>query len=481
MEFRRITFTIGVLLCGLAMAMLLPASIDLIDSNLDWQVFAFASGATFFVGSLLSLTAPLDAVSMEVGVREGFLLTTLTWIIISAFSALPFVGLGIGYSDAYFEAMSGLTTTGATVLVQLDHLPRGILLWRSILQGLGGLGIIVTAIVMLPFLRVGGMQLFQTESSERSEKTFPRAAQLISATAGIYGLLIVACAITYAVLGMTSFDAFCHALTTLSTGGFSTHDKSFGFFQSTSLEWVSILFMVLGSLPFVVMIKSLNGGPTVLWKDEQVRGLVILLVTVSLLLAIWLTLTRGTPFLEAILSSTFNVVSVVSTTGYVIEDYTLWGSFAIGMFFLLTFIGGCAGSTSGGMKIYRLQIAKSLVGDHFERLVSPHRVLTLRYNGRRLPADVPFSVIVFLAIYMASIGIFTVLLSVLGLDLVTSLSSAATSLGNVGPGLGDIVGPAGNFSTLPNSAKWVLSMAMLLGRLELFTVLVLSRPEFWQA
>ncbi|MDX2257685.1 MAG: TrkH family potassium uptake protein [Hyphomicrobiaceae bacterium] len=479
-QFRPILFALGLILCTIAAAMLLPAMIDVADGHDDWQVFLASATATFFFGGLLVLVTYDDA-PPRVGIKEAFLLTTLSWVVVTGFAALPFLGLGLSFTDAYFETMSGLTTTGSTVLVGLDKLPRGVLLWRALLNGLGGLGIIVIAIILLPFLRVGGMQLFQAENSDRSEKVLPRAVELSMAIAGIYVGLIVLAAIVFALLGMTPFDAICHALAAVATGGFSTHDASFGFFRSAPIEWAAVVFMLLGALPFVIFIKALRGSPSSLVKDEQIRGFLLFVAAVSVIMAIWLTTVRGIPFAEALRLSAFNVTSIVTTTGFVSADYTTWGPFAVGVFFLLTFVGGCAGSTAGGIKVYRLQVAGLLTRSHFVHLMSPNRIVTLVYNGRRLPADVPFSVVAFLAIYMATVGIFTVILTAMGLDLVTSLSSAAQAVGNVGPGLGDIVGPAGNFSTLPAGAKWVLSFAMMLGRLELFTVLVLFRVEFWRS
>ena len=431
------------------------------------------------MGGLLLLSGYSEE-PMQLGIKEGFVLTTITWVCVAAFAAMPFVGMGLPYTDAFFEAMSGLTTTGSTVLVKLDDLPHSVLLWRSLLQGLGGLGIVVTALIMLPFLRVGGMQLFQTESSERSEKVLPRALALITATAAIYSVLMVLCIAAYMAFGMNPFDAVCHALTTVSTAGFSTHDKSFGFFASPTLEWICILFMVLGALPFVIFIQLIRGEPSALWKDTQVRGFTFFLLGMCAVVTFWLMTVQNKSFAEAARLAAFNVTSIITTTGFSSDDYAGWGTFAVGLFFILMFVGGCSGSTSGGIKIYRLQVAKMLSRSHFLHLISPNRIITMTYNGRRLPADVPFSVVAFLAIYMATVGFFTVLLSALGLDLITSLSAAASALGNVGPGLGDTIGPSGNYSNLPFTAKWVLSFAMLLGRLELFTVLVLLRPEFWR-
>jgi len=476
---RPIIYTLGLLCCAIAASMMVPAAIDLADGHPHAQVFFWSSVLTIFFGGLMVLGG-YDETPTRLGLREGFLLTTLAWIVVCGFASIPFVGLGLPFADAYFEAMSGLTTTGATVLVGLDKLPRGVLMWRAILNGIGGLGIIVMAILILPFLRVGGMQLFQTESSDRSEKILPRASELMVAIASVYALLIVACAVTYTLLGMTLFDAVTHALATIATGGFSTHDESFGFFRSPSLEWAGTIFMILGALPLVIFIKMLGGQSIAVWRDQQVRAFLVFLVALWLSMGIWLSITSERPFLDAVRSVAFNTTSIVTTTGFATEDYQLWGPFAVGIFFLLTFVGGCSGSTAGGIKIYRFQIAGMLTRSHFLHLISPNRIITLTYNGRRLPDDVPFSVVAFLIIYVGMVGLITLLLCALGLDLVTSASSAATTLGNVGPGLGPIVGPAGNFAALPAGAKWLLSLSMLLGRLELFTVLVLLRPEFWR-
>ncbi len=479
MHLRPILYVIGLLLGIIAGAMLIAAAVDLAHRNDSWTVFAVAAVFTFIVAALLVVSA-WDEKPVRLSIKDGFLLTTLCWVVLTGFAALPFTLLGLSYTDSYFEAMSGLTTTGSTVMVGLDKLPHGILFWRAMLNGIGGLGFIVMAIIVLPILRIGGMQLFQTESSDKSEKVVPRAIELMAATAGVYLMLMTVCALTYLALGMTLFDAVCHAMASIATGGFSTHDDSFGFFKSPALEWAAVVFMMSGALPFVMMIRALRGEPGALFRDEQIRGFIGFLAGVSLVLGLWLSLTKGLPFFDALRLASFNVVSVVTTTGFASEDYTKWGPLAVGVFLVLTFVGGCSGSTSGGIKIYRLQIAGLLVRSHFTRLTSPNQVVPLSYNGRRLPEDVPFSIVAFLAIYIMTVGLFTLLLTALGLDLVTALSSAAQAIGNVGPGLGDIVGPAGNYSTLPAAAKWLLSFAMLLGRLELFTVLVLLRPEFWR-
>ena len=476
---RPILITTGATLCAFATAMMLPALVDLADANRDWQVFAVSSLVTFFIGGLLVLVAPAPS-DAGINLRTGFLLTTVVWLAAAAFAGLPFIGVGLNYTDAYFEAMSGLTTTGSTVLVHLDGLPRGILLWRSILQMVGGIGIIVTAILLLPFLRIGGMQLFATESSDRSEKLMPRAIETSLTIVGIYAFLIAACAVSFLLLGMTLFDAVCHAFTTVSTGGFSTHDASFGFFTSSALQWVCILFMVLGSLPFTVLYRCRSFNLAPLLRDSQSRAYFALLISATAVVFFHLEAAGATPPEEALRKAAFNIVSIVSTTGFATEDYTKWGAFAVGVFLLLTFIGGCSGSTAGGIKIYRLEIAGLLSRAHLIHLISPNRISRLTYAGRRVDQDVAFSVIAFLFAYMTTALVFSVALSATGLDVLTAFSASVQAIASVGPGLGDIVGPAGNFSTLPDLAKWLLSFEMLLGRLELFTILVLLAPTFWR-
>jgi trk/ktr system potassium uptake protein len=477
-DLRSILVTLGLVLCASAAAMLLPALVDFADLNSDWTVFVASAAVTFFAGGLLTLVGSGPS-SRVVSLKTGFILTTTVWIVATAFAALPFVGVGLSYTDAYFEAMSGLTTTGSTVLSRLDNLPRGILLWRSVLQLIGGVGIIVTAINMLPFLRIGGMQLFATESSDNTEKILPRSVELTLAIAAIYAALVAACAAAYLAFGMTGFDAICHAFTTVSTGGFSTHDLSFGFFQSPALQWICVLFMILGSLPFLVIYKAWHTRNINLLQDQQVRGFLVLLAAAIAIMAFYLAVRDGLTLEVAVRKSAFNVVSIVSTTGFATEDYTQWGPFAIGIFFVLMFVGGCSGSTAGGIKIYRLQITWLLTNAHLAQLVSPRRVTSPVYNSRALDDDIAFSVVAFLFVYIISVLCFAVLLSASGLDMTTAFSSSAQAIASVGPGMGDVVGPAGNFAPLPATAKWLLSFEMLLGRLELFTVLVLFRAEFW--
>jgi trk system potassium uptake protein TrkH len=411
-----------------------------------------------------------------------FLLTSLSWIAISAFSALPlmFSQLQLSYTDAFFESISGITTTGSTVLVGLDTMPRDILLWRALLQWLGGIGIIVMAIAILPFIRVGGMRLFQTESSDRSEKPFARAASTAKAIGTVYLALSMICAFAYWLAGMSLFDAITHAMTTLSTGGYSTYDSSLAHFPQPVIHWIAIVFMILGGLPFVQYVRLLKGDHRSLWYDRQVRTFLLFLTIVTLVVALDLYGSSTMRPEYALRVAALNITSVVTTTGYASADYTTWGHFAVVSFFFLTFVGACSGSTSGGIKIFRFQVAYLLLRNQLYKLIHPYVVMPLRYNDRAVTNEIVYSLVGFSFFFAVSVALLTLALALVGLDLVTSLSGAATALANVGPGLGDIIGPAGNFATLPDSAKWLLCFGMLLGRLEIMTVLVLFVPAFWR-
>ncbi len=477
-SLRPVLNVLGFLYVGLATAMLIPAIVDVAAKNADWQAFVFSALLTGLIGMLLSIAVG-GTLSQGLDTRQTFILTTLAWATLPAFGALPFLWLGIGYADAVFEAVSGFTTTGSTVLSGLDSLPPGLLVWRSIMQWMGGVGIIVMAIVLLPFLRIGGMQLFQSENSDRSEKIVSRSVELIRLLGLAYLFLTFLCIVAYLATGLDLFDAFNHALTTIATGGYSTHDKSFGYFTNPASGWVAIVFMIIGALPFVLIIQALRGQPLLLWRDPQVRALVGFLAIISLGLTVYLGVKMRFPFDEALLNATFNVVSIVTGTGYALGDYTQWGAPVIGLALLLKFVGGCTGSTTGGIKVFRFLVFFGTVRAHLRRMVRPNRIMSEEYGGTRLTPELSFSVLAFLVVYLGSVGVITMALSLFDLDLVTAISAAATSVGNVGPGLGPVIGPAGNFAPLPDGAKWLLSFAMLVGRLELFTVLVLLDPDFW--
>ncbi len=472
---------LGLLLSTLAIVMMVPGVIDLIAGNPDWQIFAVSSAMTLFIGVSLALTSRTGRANLNV--RQAFVLTSLSWIVLTVFAALPFAfsQLDMSPTDAFFEAMSGITTTGATVIANLDDAPQGLLLWRALLQWLGGIGIIVMALAVLPLLRVGGMQLFRMESSDQSEKAMPRAAQVATAIGIIYLALTVIWAGALWFAGLSGFDAITHAMTTIATGGFSTHDASIAHFNSATVDTIITLGMFMGSLPFLLYLSAVRGSPGALFRDSQVQWFVTVLAVVIVLVAGWLWMGSGLSPLQAIQLSSFNVVSIMTGTGYATAGFDTWGSFAVPIFFFIMFIGGCAGSTTCGIKVFRFQVLYAAAKTQFENLAQPHGVFIPYYNRNPISDEVIMSVLSFFFVFGVTFAVLAMGLALLGLDFLTSISGAASAIANVGPGLGPIIGPEGNYVSLPNAAKWLLSSGMLLGRLELFTVMVLFTRAFWRA
>ncbi len=376
--------------------------------------------------------------------------------------------------------MSGLTTTGATVFSGLDDLPEGILVWRAILQWLGGVGIIVVAMVFLPELRVGGMQIFRSEGFDTMGKILPRAAQIAQQISVLYLALTFVCAVSFLGAGMEVFDAILHALTTVSTGGFSTRDASFAAFPAAA-QMVCVVFMILAALPFVRFVQLVNGDPLALLRDSQVRAMIVVLALTVMAITFVLWLRAEGASLEALQAVLFNTTSLLTGTGYASADYMGWGSFAIVALFFTGLIGGCAGSTACSIKIFRYQLLFASVSAQVRQIYSPSGIFTPRYEGRRVSDDVVNSVMSFFVIFLVTLAVLSILLSMTGLDVITSVSGAASALANIGPGLGDVIGPTGNFATLNDLAKWLLCIAMLLGRLELLAVLVLFTRAFWRS
>jgi len=478
-DLRPIIFVLGILLCVLAVAMVIPAIIDALVGHPDWQVFAASAATTLFAGVSMILTARVDLTSFSL--RQAFIMTNLAWLVMAAFGALPFAyaELELSITDAFFESMSGITTTGATVIVGLDHAPPGILLWRAILQWLGGIGIIVMAVAVLPMLQVGGMQLFRVEAFE-TDKVLPRAAQIAGGISIFYVSLTAFAAIVLWALGMTGFEAVAHAMTSIATGGFSTSDQSLAYFDSAAIDWAICLFMVLGSLPFVLYLRMVRGNPKAIFADSQVRWLIVILAAAILLTAGWLWLQDIMGPVSSLRYAAFNVISIMTGTGYATAAFDTWGGFVMALMFVLMFVGGCAGSTTCGIKIFRFQVLHATAVAQFKRLLQPHGVFFAYYNRKPIPENVAASVMGFFFLFVICYALLATGLGLFGLDFVTAMSGAASAIANVGPGLGEIIGPAGNFKSLPEGAKWLLAAGMLLGRLELFTVLVLFTPAFWR-
>jgi trk system potassium uptake protein TrkH len=465
----------------MAVAMLLPAGVDLLVGNSDWEVFASASALSLFVGVSLMLSTQSPSAT-NLSLRQAFLLTTLSWLTIATVAALPFAfsQLDMTIADAFFESMSGVTTTGATVIVGLDQAPPGILLWRALLQWLGGIGIIVMALAVLPMLSVGGMQLFQTEAFDAPDKVVPRAAQLAGGISGIYLAFTAILAAALWIAGLSGFDAIAHAMTTIATGGYSTHDNSVGHYNSSLVDWIIFFGMIVGSLPFVYYLRMMRGSLRPLFQDSQVKWFFAIVVIVVVAISVWNWHVLDFAPMQALRYAAFNMVSVMTGTGFTTADYGNWGGFPITVVICLMFVGGCAGSTTCGIKIFRIQVLYATAKAQIERLLRPHGVFIAYYNRKPVPETVSESVMGFFFLYILCFSALAVMLSFIGLDFITATSGAATAISNVGPGLGPIIGPAGNFDSLPASAKWLMSFGMLLGRLELFTVLVMLSPSFWR-
>ena len=478
---KTVFFAIGVLLVILGAFMLIPFFIQIIYNEKN-NIFLSAASVTTFIGILLVLTNLEE--NRKLNLQQAFLLTTLSWLSIAIFGCIPFLlsDLNLTFVDSFFESMSGITTTGSTIITNLDIVPKSILIWRAILQWLGGIGVIVMAITILPLLNVGGMQLFKKDQvSDNAEKILPKTREVTLVISTIYLALTLICGFSYWVVGMNVFDSVAHAMTTIATGGFSTYSSSIGYFQNPKIEIVSIVFIILGSIPFIAYLKFLKGDKKIFLQDTQIKGLIYILVFSTLLIFLYLiSINNGYSFLENFRISAFNVVSVLSGTGYVTADFGSWGKFPLIFFLFLMFVGGCAGSTTCGIKIFRFQILGHFITNQIKKLVYPRGIFPIKYNNEKISNTFVYSIITFIFLYFFIFFILATLLSINGLDFVTAISGAASAISNVGPGLGDIIGPDGNFSNLPNFSKLSLSLGMLLGRLELFAVLVLFFPSFWK-
>ena len=480
MKFSPIIYLIGMLLCILSLFMMIPAFVDWLYGNNDWPAFVGASLLTLFVGAILYLSNR-DSTTEHLELRQAFLLTNSAWISIALFGSLPFLlsEIDMSFTDAIFESTSGITTTGATVINNLEATSHGILIWRALLQWLGGVGIIVMALAVLPMLSIGGMQLFKTESYETPDKVVPKAASFAAGISIVYITLTVVWALMLWVAGMPLFDSIAHAMTTLATGGYSTRSDSLAAFNSSSIEIIVIFGMIVGSLPFVHYLAITKKGLKNLFKDDQVKLFLTLIVFVVFIVSIYLNL-NDIPFLEALRLASFNVISIITGTGFGTSDFNNWGGFPTTILLILMFIGGCAGSTTCGLRMARIQVLVANAKAQISKLIRPHAVVVSYYNQKPIPENVAESVMGFFFLYIFSFAVIACLLGGLGLDLITAISGAASAIGNVGPGLGDIIGPSGTYQSIPELGKLFLCAGMILGRLEIFAILVMFSPLFWK-
>ena len=478
-NYKTVFYTLGTLQIILGVFMLIPVIIQLIYNELD-SGFVSASIITIIFGILFFLTN-LDH-DKSIDLPQAFILTALSWLSVAIFGSLPFIfsELNLNFTDAFFESMSGITTTGSTVLTDLDNSPKGILLWRAILQWLGGIGIILMAITLMLIMNIGGMQLFKISSNDNAEKILPKSKEVSLRLIIIYSLLTLACATFYKLFGMNYFDSLTHSMTTIATGGFSNYNDSIGHFNSALIEINAIIFIILGSIPFIAYIKYLNGDKKIFYKDAQINFFLKTILISVIIISIFLLFKSHSSETFLLRQVTFNVVSILTGTGYVTANYSEWGGFPLIFFLVLMFIGGCAGSTACGLKIFRIHILYKFFLMQLKKYIYPRGVFVLKYGENILNEKFISSIISFVFLYIIIFFIITTLLSISGLDFITAISGAATSISNVGPGLGGMIGPNGNFSLLPDFSKWILAVGMILGRLELFAIIVLFIPSFWR-
>ena len=479
-DFRPILNILGLLLCIESIALLIPMIFDYVNNNEDWKKFFFISCLTFFIGIVLYVGFKKE--EMKINLRQAFLLTILSWLVIALFGALPFIysSSSLNFTNAFFESVSGITTTGSTVISNLDSLSEGILIWRSLLQWFGGIGIIVLAVAILPTLQIGGMQLLHMEHDDPYEKTLPKINKFIFEIIILYFGLTILCLFSYYFFGMNGFDSLIHSMTTISTGGFSNKSLSFAHFDSHALENISIIFMILGSLPFVVFIKFIHGQKTSIFKDDQIRLFIFLLIFIIFVSWIWVKHYLNIEWSSALRITTFNITSILTGTGYTSTNFNNWGGFGLIIILMVMFIGGCAGSTTGGIKIFRFQVLFRGVRLQIKKLTQPHAVFLMKFNKKTVTENTYTSIISFFFIYVLLFILSSVILSFLGEDFLTALSASASAISNVGPGIGEVIGPNGNYEGINEIAKWVLALTMLIGRLEIFTILVLFSKNFWK-
>ena len=478
-NYKTVFFTLGVLQIILGIFMIIPVLIQVIYSEIDssfigGSIVSIIFGILFFLSNLNH--------DKKLNLQQAFLLTALSWLTIAVFGSLPFIfsTLNLTITDAFFESMSGITTTGSTIISNLEQTPKAILFWRAMLQWLGGIGIIVMAITLMPIMNVGGMQLFKISSNDSSEKILPKSKEIALRLIYVYLSLTTMCLITYKIFGMNLFDSFTHSMTTIATGGFSNYNDSIGHFNSLPIEISSMIFIILGSLPFIAYIKFLNGDKKIFTTDVQIKSFIKIIFYSIIILFIYLIIYNEDISKVNIRAISFNVISILTGTGYVTGEFDDWGNFPLIFFLTLMFIGGCAGSTTCGIKIFRIQILYLFIVNQLKKIIYPRGIFVIKYDKNNVDEKFMASIISFIFLYLVIFFLITAFLSLSGLDFITSISGAATSISNVGPGLGSVIGPSGNFSSMPDLSKWILSLGMILGRLELFAILVLFLPSFWR-
>ncbi|WP_374298692.1 TrkH family potassium uptake protein [Ferrovibrio sp.] len=475
-----ILYFVSIIVCCFGIAMFAPMLIDLVDGHEDYRIFLTCATGTLFVGGGIAMANRGRNVKMNL--QETLLAIPIAWLTVTFTSAIPFMlsDFHLSMTDAVFETMSGLSATGSTVIVGLDTAPRGLLLWRFLLVWFGGFGVVTIAVLLLPFLRIGGLQLFSIDLSAQSGKFLPRITEVVTQIGFIYIGLTVACSICYWLAGMESFDAIGHAMAAVATGGFSSKDANIGHYQSAAVEWISVIFMALSAMPFVLMLQTVYGRLDALWRDSQVRLFLALIVIGIALIAFWRVSVNNTPFGQAIREAAFNVVSIISCTGFTSQDFSSWGAFPELLLLIAMLIGGCTGSTAGGIKIFRILTLMQLLRAQVRRQVMPHATIRITFNGDNIPDSVRAGVTNYFFVYLLSFFLLSLAISFTGLSIPESMGSAATALGGVGPSLGPNIGPCCTFRDIPDPAKWFMALGMLAGRLEILILLIPFSRSFWR-
>jgi trk system potassium uptake protein TrkH len=472
---------VGFILIMEGFFMLLGIPFSLYFDDNDIGILLVSGLGTSLIGLLLFLiTKNKDD---DIRKREGYIIVSISWIVMSAFGAIPFVLHGSipSYTDAFFETMSGFTTTGASILNDIESLPHGLLFWRSITQWLGGMGMIVLSLAILPILGIGGMQLFVAEvPGPTKDKLHPRVRETAMRLWGIYVLFTLLETLLLIIGGMTFFDAICHSFTTMATGGFSTKQSSIAFYQSPFIHYVIIVFMFIAGTNFALLYHVLHGKIGNLKNNDEFKFYTFIVLFWTIVISATLYFANYGGVEISFRDSLFQVVSIITTTGFVTADYEVWGTFLLLIFFLLLFSGSCAGSTGGSIKVVRhyLLLKNSLL--ELRRLIHPRAIIPVRFNKHSVSQDIVSNILAFFLFYMFIFILGSIIMSLLGMDFLSAIGSVATSLGNVGPAIGS-VGPTDNFANVPTIGKWVLSFLMLMGRLELFTILVIFSPAFWKS
>ena len=479
-NLKPIALVCGTVICAVGFFLFIPLITEVIYKTETWQSYAVPILLYLIVGGSLVITN--KNVDLKITLKEAFVMTVLSWLLMTFLCAVPFLytKVDLGLVDALFESMSGVTTTGATILSNIDALPKGILIWRSFLQWLGGIGIVVIALFILPFLRIGGMQLFHLEGDDPYDKSLPKISSVIKKIFTIYSILTIILIFLYYIFGMNFFDAITHSFTTISTGGFSSYDDSFANFDSDKILVIGIVFMILGSLPFLVLVQTSHKNLFAIFKDHQIRVFFIVLIIAITMIFFFANSYIDGSYFSKIIAVSFNTISIISGTGYISENFENWGNYASVLFLILMFVGGCAGSTTGGLKVFRFQILFKYINLHLKKMLKPHSISASRFNGKIINETTYESVMSFFFLYILTFFISALLLSFSGLDFLSCISASASTISNVGPGLGSIIGPDGNYGILDNYSKLVLIITMFLGRLELLTIFILLIPSFWK-